>query len=206
MVIEIKPREEDVDVKAMRVFLKAIELLGGPRKLIEYRNLTWLPSLMSASYAVVYHKEKNYSAETIANLLGISTTTVKNILSADEEIAKEKIEAILKEEKLEEERKTHTAGALAKMAYKEIIRGRDEINIMLHLVQETSRSLGIDWAVRVLSMVKGIDFPLTKDVFLERFGGLSIRGKMIEEIANKISFPINTPSELLHKIKEAMED
>jgi predicted transcriptional regulator len=43
-------REFDIDAMAIRVFLKSLELIGGPRKLIEYRNLTWIPSLMEASY------------------------------------------------------------------------------------------------------------------------------------------------------------
>ncbi len=205
MVIELKPIEENLDSKALRVFLKAIEILGGPRKLIEYRNLTWLPSLMAASYAIIYYKDKNYSAETIANILGISTTTAKNILRADETIAKEKIDAFLSNEKMDENKKTHVAGALAKMAYKEIMQGRDEINMMMHLVGETSKSLGVEWAVKVLSMLKGTDFPLDKDAFLSKLRGVSIKGKRIEEIVESMSFPIHTPAELLHEIKKAMD-
>ena len=204
MVIEVKPKQEDVDAKALRVFLKSLEILGGPRKIIEYRNLTWLPSLMTASYAIILHKEKNYSAERIGEFLGISTTTAKNILSADEELIKEKISNLAEER--DESKRTHTAGALAKVAYKEIMQGKDEISLMVHLAKETSKSLGVEWAVKVLSMLKGIDFPLSKDRFLERLRGVDIKGKPIEELADKMDFPIDTPAELLHKMKEAMND
>lgn len=205
MVIEVKPVEKDnVDEKAIRVFLKALEILGGPRRIIEYRNLTWLPSLITASYAIVYHKDKGYSYESIANLLGISTTTARNILQADEEAVKKKLSEVIEE--TSEEKRTHIAGAIAKMAYKEIEQGRDEINIMMHLVKETSKSLGVEWAVKVLSMLKGVDFPLNKETFLEKLNGINIKGKDIKEIAEKIEFPVHTPAELLHKIKEAIEN
>jgi predicted transcriptional regulator len=44
--IEVTPQPPDIDQRALRVFLKAIELVGGPRQLVELRRLTWLPSLM----------------------------------------------------------------------------------------------------------------------------------------------------------------
>ena len=106
MVVELKPVEVDIDAKAMRIFLKSIEILGGPRKLIEHRNLTWLPSLMSASYAVVYAYDKHYTAEKIAEILGLTKQTVQNILRADPEAVKTKLEEIIKEE--EEEKRTHS--------------------------------------------------------------------------------------------------
>ena len=49
-----KIKEIDADTLAMRVFLKSLELIGGPLKIIEYRNLTWIPSLIKASYAVFF--------------------------------------------------------------------------------------------------------------------------------------------------------
>lgn len=44
---------EDIDFMAERVFNESIKILGGLKKLIEYRNLAWLPSLAEASYTVV---------------------------------------------------------------------------------------------------------------------------------------------------------
>ncbi|NPA38544.1 MAG: hypothetical protein GXN99_01985 [Candidatus Nanohaloarchaeota archaeon] len=208
MVIEVKPVEENVDAKAIRVFLKTIELLGGPRKLIEYRNLTWLPSLMTASYAIVYAKDKGYTAETIANILGISTTTARNILRADEEAVKARLEMLANEkaESLGEEKRTHIAGGLAKLAYKEIQQGRDEINLALALGQEVSKSLGVDWAVKVLSMLKGTDFPIEKEHLISKLKGIKIKGKPIEEIAEKLNYPIATPAQLLHEIAQAIKE
>ncbi len=206
MPIEIKPIEDDVESKVLRLFLKTIELLGGPRKLVEYRNLTWLPTLMLASYAVVYHKDKHYPADHIAKVLGISTTTARNILQADETIAMERIKAMTENKEVSEEKKTHMAGALAKIAYREIMQGKDEINLMMHLVKETSKSLGAEWAVKILSMLKGADFPLTKENLLARLKGVKIRGVPIEEIAKKLSYPIHTPAELLRKIKGAVSE
>jgi len=201
MVIEIKPVEDDVDSKAMRIFLKTIELLGGPRKLVEYRNLTWLPSLMAASYAIIYSKEKGYLAEKIASILGMSKTTVQNILRADVKIAKEKLESAVQEK--DEEKKTHMAGALAKIAYEEILQGRDEINLSIEIGKTTAKSLGAEWAVYVLQRLKGTDFPIeNKDILKEKLGGLLIKGKSAEEIVEMLEYPIATPAELLHKIKE----
>jgi len=204
MVIEVEPVEENVDAKAMRVFLKTIELLGGPRKLIEHRNLTWLPSLMSASYAVIYAKDKGHTAEKIAEILGLTKQTVQNMLRADVEAVKAKIEESLDEK--DEEKKVHVAGGLAKMAYEEIRQGRDEINLAIAITTEAARSLGADWAVHVLERMRGTDFPVEKDVLIERLKGLVIKGKPVEEILEKLEYPIRTPAELLKKMREAMEE
>lgn len=202
MVVELKPVEVDIDAKAMRIFLKSIEILGGPRKLIEYRNLTWLPSLMAASYAIVYAYDKHYTAEQIAEKLGLTKQTTQNILRAEPHAIKAKLEEVLKEE--EEEKRTHTAGALAKLAYEEIKQGRDEISIALELTKTAAKSLGADWAVHVLSRIKGTDFPVSKEILEEKLKGISIKGKDIDEILEKMDYPIHTPSELLHKIREAL--
>ncbi len=203
MVIEVKPVEDDVDAKAMRVFLKSIEILGGPRKLVEHRNLTWLPSLMAASYAIVYAKEKNYSAEHIASVLGVTKQTVQNMLRADPEAIKSKLDDVAGEK--DEEKRTHTAGALAKLAYQEILAGRDEINLAIEITKQAVKSLGADWAVHVLAKLKGTDFPVEKDTLQRKLEGMVIKGKRIEDILDKLRYPIKTPAELLHQIRQAME-
>lgn len=202
MVIELKPVEDDVDAKAMRVFLKSIELLGGPRKLVEHRNLTWLPSLMSASYAIIYSKEKNYTAEQIASILGLTKQTVQNMLRADPEAIKMKLEEIASERS--EEKRTHTAGALAKLAYKEIAAGRDEINLAIELTKQAAESLGADWAVHVLSRIKGTDFPADKETLKNKLAGMVIKGKPVEELLDKLSYPIKSPAELLKAMRTAI--
>ncbi len=64
--------------------------------------------------------------------------------------------------------------------------------------------LDIDWAVHVLAKVKGLDFPVGKDELIERLKGMIIKGKKIEDILSKIDYPIRTPAELLHKIREKL--
>ncbi|MCD6421750.1 helix-turn-helix domain-containing protein [bacterium] len=117
MVKEVGPvgkSEKELDEKAMKVFLKTLDLLGGPRKLFEYRNLTWLPSLMEASYVVVMFEDGKTSQE-IAEALGLSTNTVRNILNANPEVVKAKLKQEVQEEG--KKIKTHIAGGLAKLAY-----------------------------------------------------------------------------------------
>jgi probable regulatory domain-containing protein len=113
---EIAQIEEQVDEIVLKVFLKALDIVGGPRKLILYRHLTWVPSLIEACYAIVL-REKFFKTESeIAQLLGLTKQTVRNILSAKTEGIKEKLEDELKKKTI----KTHIAGALAKLAFKEI--------------------------------------------------------------------------------------
>ncbi len=204
----LKKVEQEVDSLALRVFIKALELAGGPRKIIEYRNLTWLPSLMRASYAVVL-KDKGYTIDQIAQFLGVAETTVKNILSADEEAVLRKLEAKkhdeLFNEKLTEEEKAHVAGGLAKLAYQKIKEEEDETNLTIAVGQEVCKALEIPWAVEVLEAIKGLDFPVNKEELLQRLKGLKIKDKPAEEILEKLEYPIKNPAELLHKIKVALE-
>jgi probable regulatory domain-containing protein len=115
MVVEVEPREVDYDALALEVFLKALEIIGGPRKLLEYRNHTWLPTLMEASYAVVLKERGMKTEDEIARFLGVSRQTVRNILSADPELVLKKLEGELGEKEL----KTHIAGGIARLAYRE---------------------------------------------------------------------------------------
>lgn len=82
----VGPVREDPDKLAM----KALEILGGPRKLIEYRRLTWLPSLMTACYAVVLKELYHKTTDDIAREFGISEGTVRNIMASDEEAVMKK--------------------------------------------------------------------------------------------------------------------
>ncbi len=116
-MIEITPQNSNIDEFALKVFMKTIEIIQ-PRKLIQLRYLTWLPSLITASFVVVLHYENQKTSEQIAKELGIATSTVKNILQADENLVKEKLEENLNEK--DETKRTHVAGALAKLAYHEL--------------------------------------------------------------------------------------
>ncbi len=194
-MITVEPKKVNLDEKALKVFMKVIEVLGGPRKLIEHRNLTWLPSLMEAAYVVVLKNESLKTEEEIAEQLGITKETVRNILSSDVEEVKKKLEG----EKVD----AHMAGGLAKLAYKEIKEGR-EPSIMFSFSKKMAEALGINWAVLVLERIKGVDFPVEKEKLLSIMGDMEIRGKKFSEIAEKISFPVKNPAELLHEIAEAI--
>jgi probable regulatory domain-containing protein len=194
-------REFDIDAMAIRVFLKALELIGGPRKLIEYRNLTWIPSLMEASYAVVLQDMANKTEAEIAEFLGSTRQTVRNMLRAEPELVLKKLEGELEEKTP----RAHTAGGLAKLAYKEIKEGRENLTMFLHLLQVASESLGVFWPVEILRRMKGADFPLGKEELLERLKGLKVKEKNIEEILEKLSYPVKSPADLLAQIRENLE-
>ncbi len=193
------PVEENVDDLAFKVFIKSIEILGGPRKLLEYRNLTWVPSLMAASYAVVLRDKKMYSAESIARELGLSTATVKKMLSSDPEEVMRRVRGEIPPEEFDE----HIAGGLAKEAWRRIKSGED-LGIALPSLRNTAEALEIPWAVAVLEKLKGFDFPAEGPEDLrERLRGINIEGKDVEELLEHIEYPVNSPAELLRKLKRA---
>jgi len=101
--------------------------------------------------------------------------------------------------------KAHTAGGLAKLAYKEIKEGRDNLEVFIHALESASQALGIVWPVEVLRRIKGLRFPASIEDIRERLAGLVIEGKEIEEILAKLSTPINSPSELLKEIRQAIK-
>ncbi len=117
MPAEILPQPVDLDHRALQVFLKAIELAGGPRGLIEHKRLTWLPSLMEAAYAVVLAAEHHRSVDEIARFLGLSTAATRNLLRASPKAIKERLE-----QEEPSERTMHIAGGLARLAYETLQR------------------------------------------------------------------------------------
>ncbi len=110
-------QKTDVDTMALRVFLKALDLLGGPRKLVEYRHLTWLPSLMAAAYVVVLTQAAAKTEDEVAAFLGLARTSVRNIRRADPARVQAKLSQELKQAKT---LRAHVAGALARWAYEEV--------------------------------------------------------------------------------------
>ena len=201
----ITPQEiktQDIDALAVRVFLKSLEMIGGPRKLILYRNLTWIPSLLEAAYSVVLANEYLKTESEIAEFLGLTRQTVRNILRADPELVIKKLEGELKEKDL----KAHTAGGLAKLAYQEIKEGRDHLTIFADLVIQSSEALGITWPIEVLRRLKGIDFPVTKEVLLKKLEGIKIQDKSMEELLEKLNYPIKSPAHLLKEIRINLEN
>ncbi len=191
--------ERNIDRLAERIFHESIRLAGGLKGLVEYRNLTWLPSLAEASYIIALKNEAIKTNREIAEYLGITEQTVKNILSADERA----VEEYLRGER--EKAGEHIAGGLAKLAYRRIKENRDNMEERIEIMEESARSLGVDWAVHVLSRIKGVDFPVERDVLEERLRGYRIMGEPIEEILNRLKYPITSPAELLHTIREALK-
>ncbi|RKY03438.1 regulatory domain protein [Candidatus Poribacteria bacterium] len=104
----------DIDEVAKKVFERAIEVVGGLRKLIEHRHLTWLPSLAEAAYVVVLREMGGKTSKSIAAELGITEATVRNISAADPEAVRRYLEGEL------EEISEHVAGGLAKLAFKQL--------------------------------------------------------------------------------------
>ncbi len=195
-----KPKGGDIDKMAEKVFWEAIKMLGGLKKLVEYRNLTWLPSLAEASYVVVLKNEAMKTYSEIANILGITEQTVKNIATADEEEVKKYIEG-----ELEERPKEHIAGGIAKLAYKKLKEEGRLDTEEIELKREEMEVLDVDWAVHVLAKIRGLDFPVEKEQLMERLKGMVIKGKKIEEILDKLEYPIRSPAQLLHQIKTHLQ-
>ncbi len=198
MEIISRARGGDIDGMAEKVFMESIRVLGGLRKLIEYRNLTWLPSLAEASYVIILKNEAFKTYSEIAYELGITEQTAKNIATADESKVRQYI--MNEGEKPDE----HIAGGLAKLAYKKIKQegGFEQSS----LTREEIEALGIDWAVHVLARLRGIDFPVDEGTLKSALGGIEIMGKKVEEILSEIEYPVKTPAELLHKIREKLND
>jgi len=204
MVIEInKPIEEkDLEQLVTRVFLKALDIIGGLSKLAEYRTLTWLPSLARASFVIVLREEYLKTEDEIAQYVGISRQTVRQILRADPQLALYKVQHM--EELSPEERKqlkVHTAGGLAKIAYK-LVKEGEEPKIFEYYCTLTTQALEIPWAYLVLKRIKGIHFPIeTPDELIEKVKGIEIKGIPAEEVIKNLEYPIKNPADLLHKIK-----
>ncbi len=213
MVIQLTglpSNEADVENLTNRVFFKGIDLLGGLSKLAEYRTLTWLPSLARASFAVVLREEYLKTEEEIAEKVGLTKNTVRNILRADPEAALYKIqhmEELTKEEK--KELRVHTAGGLAKLAYKLVKEGQDA-QILLEFCAATGAKVAqvceVPWAYAVLKRMKGVKYPiLNSDVLAEKLKGIDIKGLSATDVIREISYPVKTPAELLHEIKEYLQ-
>lgn len=189
---------KDFDEMANKVFIEAINLIGGLKKLREYRNLTWLPSMALASYVVVLKNEGMFTNQEIAAKLGTTKSTVENILAADEQEILKFLEGEI--EKVDE----HKAGGLAKLAYKKLKEeGFEKIELPKSHAKELEKALEIEflWAAHVLMRIKGMEFPAEKDELKERLKGLVVKGKDLASLVEEIEYPITSPADLLKKLK-----
>ncbi len=88
MVKESEVIEVNIEARVQKLFLNAIELLGGLKQLCDYRSLTWLPALARAAYAVVLKEEYNKTDDEIAQEVGLSKQSVRKILQSNPELVK----------------------------------------------------------------------------------------------------------------------
>lgn len=126
MTLEVTPQQANYDERALQVFLKAIELVGGPRGLVEHKRLTWLPSLMEAAYAIVLREEGHKTVDEIAGFLGLSTNATRLILNTSTEAVLERLEGASPEEQTA---RAHIAGGLARLAYEALRRAEAEAGV-----------------------------------------------------------------------------
>jgi hypothetical protein len=195
MEVIARSKEGNVDKMAEKVFLKSIELIGGLKRLIEYRNLTWLPSLAEAAYVLVLKNEAFKTYREIAEELGITEQTAKNIANADEEEVKRYLGGEL------ERPREHIAGGLAKLAYR-VLKQKGTLDEEEVVIREREiEALDIDWAVHVLARIKGLDFPAKLEELEEKLDGVVIKGKDIRDILKNLKYPVKSPADLLHQIK-----
>lgn len=209
MPVVTMPLASDTEVEQLigRVFMKAIDLLGGLNKLAEFKTLTWLPSLARACFVVVLKEEYLKSHEEIAQKVGITKNTVKNILYADPHLALQKIEDVKNlVQEGSKDLKTHIAGAIAKLAYREIKQGH-EAQTLLHycasMIERIAEMLEIPWVYIVLRHTKGVKYPIRNPEELEgKLKEVVIKGMHAAEIIKNLHYPIESPAVLLHQIKE----
>ena len=196
--------DESLEALVLRVFLKTIDLVGGPRTLAERRHLTWANSLMSASYIIVLHEEALKSVNEIAAFLGLSRATVQNVLHANPDLALAKVQDIAEEEK---DIHVHIAGGLAKQAYRLVRQGLEEPRVLRFFMESFAELLGIDWASRVLKAIRGLEFPLNDPAVLaEHLKGVKLNGHDAEDITPHLKYPIDTPSDLLRQLRQWLEN
>ncbi|NPA16828.1 bacterio-opsin activator [Persephonella sp.] len=211
VLLTSKPVDEhDLEQLVGRVFFKAIDLLGGLHKLAEYRTLTWLPSLARAAFAIVLREEYLKTEEEIAEIVGLTRNTVRNILRADPNAAMFKIEhmdELTKEEK--KELRVHTAGGVAKLAYKLVKEGQEAQTLLEFCREMSAKAVQVceaPWAYTVLKHSKGLKYPVENPQPLkEKLAGITIKGIPAEEVADNLVYPIKNPAQLLHEIKEYLQ-
>ncbi|WP_448568723.1 KaiC associated regulatory domain protein [Thermus sp.] len=199
MVLE--PKGTDLEATVLRVFLKVIDLVGGPKALAEKKRLTWAGSLMTAAYVVVLAQEALKGEEAIARELGLSSAAVRQILRADPDAALKRVSEMGEGEAI----RTHIAGGLAKAAYRLIRQGQEEPRVLRFFLERFVEVMGIPWAVLTLKAVKGLDFPADKAALLERLKGLKIQDIPAEELLERLEYPVQNPADLLHQIRLHLE-
>ena len=195
--------EADLEALVTKVFLKSIDLIWGLKKLVEYRTLTWLPSLARAAFVIVLKEEYIKSELEIAEFVGLTKNTVRNILKADPQVALYKLkhlDELTAEQK--KELKVHIAWWIAKIAYKMIKEGQ-EPTVAKYFAHSTAVALDIPWAYMLLKRLKGHHFPIERsEDILDAAETINVNWISLTEILQNVEYPILSPADLLYKIKE----
>ena len=194
-VIKGPVAKRDIDQMAENLFHECLRILGGLRRLVEYGRLTWLPSLAEAAYVILLKEEMLKTSREIAETLGITEQTVKNILRSDVEAVRRYLEGEI--EKVDE----HIAGGIAKMAYEKMKRERG-----VFIKEGELEALGVGWAMDVIKRLRDATFPLNPEELRERLKGVRIDGGSAEELVERLEKPIESMEELLRELRRLAED
>jgi len=195
--------ENDLEALVTKVFLKSIDLLWGLKQLALYRTLTWLPSLARSAFVIVLREEYLKSELEIAEYVGLTKNTVRNILRADPELAMYKLkhlDELTKEQK--KELKVHIAWWIVKIAYK-LVKEWQQPQVAKYFAYDTACALDVPWAYLLLKRFKWHHFPIMSyDDVKDVVWWINVNWISIEQILKNINYPIISPADLLHKIKE----
>ncbi len=69
-------------------------------------------------------------------------------------------------------------------------------------MERRSEQTYYNWAVEVAQRMKGVNFPIDRDTAASKLRGVKAEGKDISETLGAISFPVDTPADLLHQISQ----
>ncbi|WP_448587784.1 bacterio-opsin activator [Thermocrinis sp.] len=187
--------KEDAETLVLRVFLKTVDVLGGPEKLVEHKGINWLPSLLLACYSVVLKEEYLEAEQEIAQRLGITLQTVKNILRAEPMKVSDTKDLNI-----------HTVGSVAKIAYRLVKNGLDDLRLSLEFSKRLAEALDVPWVYKVLRRLRFSDFPIQSPQDLkDKLKKIYIKGRSAEEVLEELEYPINSPLELVKNIRENLK-
>lgn len=74
--------QQNIDEVIKQIFSIAIDILGGPRKLVEYKRLTWLASLMEAILSFTFTVKKTNQQTRLLNFWELALKQQKQFCRA----------------------------------------------------------------------------------------------------------------------------